>query len=87
MEAMVQLPEVLAHRLEMLAQEEGTSVDGLVRRMVSEHLERRKAPAPRVCAPRGEVRFPLIPKEDTGVISPVSGADIDEMFACEDLAS
>ena len=87
----MQLPEVLAHRLETLAREEGTSVDGLIRRLVSEHLERRKRlsgpSAGDRSTPRKDVRFPLIPKEETGVIVPVTGADLDEMFASDDLAS
>ena len=85
MEATLQLPQALAHRLEKLAEEEGTSLDGLIRRMVSEHVERRAASAHR-SAVRKNVRFPLIPKEETGVIEPVTGADIDEIFALDDFA-
>ena len=89
MEATLQLPEALAHRLESLAQEEGTSVDGLIRRLVSEHLERRQLPSGRgaVSANRKEVHFPLIPEKATGVILPLSGAELDEMFAREDFSS
>jgi len=85
MEATLQLPQALAHRLEELAEEEGTSLDGLIRRMVSEHVERRGMSAHR-SAVRKDVRFPLIPKEETGVIEPVTGADIDEIFALDDFA-
>lgn len=87
MEATVHLPEVLAHRLERLAEEEGTSLDGLIRRLVAEHLERCKAVATHGSASRTNVRFPLISKEETGVISPVTGAELDEIFTREDLAS
>ncbi len=89
MEATVQLPEALAQRLESLAQEEGTSVDGLIRRLVAEHLERghlRSAHEVRTVS-RKEVRFPLISEQETGVIFPLSGADLDEMFAREDFSS
>ena len=33
------------------------------------------------------IDFPLIPKEETGVIRPVTRADLDEMFALDDFAS
>ena len=85
--------EALAHRLERLAEEEGTSLDGLLRRLLSEHVERRGAVSGRGTvsghrlAPRRDVCFPLIPKEETRVIRPVTGADIDGMFALDDLAS
>jgi hypothetical protein len=87
MEATVQLPEALAHRLERLAEEEGTSLDGLLRRLVSEHVERRGPVSGHRSVPRKDVRFPLISKEETGVIQPVTGADIDEIFALDDIAS
>jgi hypothetical protein len=87
MEANVLLPELLVHRLERLAQEEGTSLDRLIQRLVSEHLERRKGAAALRSEPRKSVRLPLISKEETGVIMPVTGADLDEIFACDDLAS
>jgi hypothetical protein len=87
----VQLPEALAHRLQKLALEEGTSLDGLIRRLVTEHLERPKTASGHQgserSAPRKEVRFPLIPKEETGVIFPFTGADLDEMFARDDFPS
>lgn len=87
MEATVQLPEALAHRLERIAEEEGTDLNGLIRRLVSEHAERRGAMSGHRIAPRREVSFPLISKEETGVIYPVTGADLDDMFALDDLAS
>ena len=83
MDATLQLPEALAHRLESLAREEGTSVDGLILRLVAEHLERR----PSLSAGRKEVHFPLISAHETGVIYPLSGAELDEMFAREDFSS
>lgn len=87
MEATVQLPEALAHQLEKLAEEEGTSIDGLIRRLVSEHLERRGSRPAHRTAPRKDALFPPIPKEETGVIRPVTGTDLDEIFALDDLAS
>jgi hypothetical protein len=77
-----QLPEALTHRLEKVAQEEGTTLEGLVRRRVSEHLERREGGSGQWTrnrtALREDVRLPLISKEETGVILPISGADPDE---------
>ena len=91
MAANVQLPEALTHRLEKLAQEEGTTLEGLVRRLVSKHLERREGGSGQRtrnrAVPRKDVRLPLISKEETGVILPISGADLDEILACDNLAS
>jgi len=87
MGATVQLSEVLAHRLEALAEEEGTSVDRLIQRLVAEHLERRDALSAHGSVLRKKVRFPVIAKEETGIVSPVTGADLDEMFGREDFAS
>jgi hypothetical protein len=86
MEATVLLPEVLVVRLEKLAEEEGTSLGGLIRRLVSEHLEHRK-PTGNHSESRKTIDLPLIPKSQTGVIMPVAGKDLDEIFACDDLAS
>ena len=83
MEATVQLPDALAHRLERLAKEQGTSVDALIRRLVSERLELQESAR----VGRKEVGLPLIPRRETGVIVPVTGADLDAMFAREDIAS
>ena len=87
MEATVLLPELLVHRLERLAQEEGISLDRLIQRLVSEHLERPKGSFAHRSGPRKSVRLPLISREETGVMMPVTGADLDEIFACDDLAS
>jgi hypothetical protein len=87
MQATLQLPGALAHRLEELAEEEGTSLDALLRLLVSEHLERRQRTARHRLAARREVHFPLISKDETGVIQPVTGMEIDEIFALDDLAS
>jgi hypothetical protein len=83
MVATVQLPDALADRLERLARQEGTSLPGLIERLLTEHLEQHKASPPG----NHETRLPLIPKRQTGVVLPVTGADLDEMFAREDLAS
>jgi hypothetical protein len=87
MDAVLQLPKALAHRLERLAQEEGTTVDGLLGQLVSEYIERHRGRHGDRAAMRREVHFPLISAEETGVIHPVTGANIDEMFALDDFAS
>jgi hypothetical protein len=86
MEATLKLPEAIASRLEHLAEEEGISIDGLLRLLVSEHLERhgRVRPGNR---PRRDITLPLIPAEQMGTVSPVSGADLDDLLALDDLAS
>ena len=81
MSATIQLPENLAGRLEDLAKEENVSIDILVGRLVSEHLERRK----RIALEKKAVRFPLLSREEVAVIAPQTGAEIDEIFASEDL--
>jgi hypothetical protein len=83
MEASVQLPDALVSRLERLAEQEGTSVPGLIQRLVAEHVEHTDPIASR----KRDAHLPLIPREKTGVILPVTGADLDEMFAREDLTS
>jgi hypothetical protein len=83
MDATVQLPDALADRLERLAELEGISLPGLIRRVLAEHLEQHPVPSPA----NGETRFPLIPKRQTGVILPVTGTGLDKMFASEDLPS
>jgi len=82
-DATLQLPEGLARSLEKLAGEEGTSVDSLIRRLVSEHLERRRP----LSAGRREINLPLIPRGETGVVSPVTGSILDEMFSGDHLSS
>lgn len=57
----------------------------LIQRLVAEHLERRNVLSAHGSVLRKEVRFPLIAKEETGVISPVTGMDIDEMFGSDGL--
>jgi hypothetical protein len=61
--------------------------NGFVRILVSEHLERRQSSLGRSVSPRKDVQFPLIPKEETGVITPITGLDLDEMFTRDYLAS
>ena len=80
MEETIHLPEDLAGRLEDLAKEEGISLDTLVGRLVSEHLERRKRPS----AERKTVQLPRLSRDEVGVILPLTGAEIDEIFASED---
>jgi hypothetical protein len=83
MAATIQLPENLAGRLEDLAKEENVSVDILVSRLVSEHLERRQRPQ----TDRAPVSFKPLSKEETGEIRSLTGAEIDEIFASEDYLS
>jgi hypothetical protein len=82
----MQLPQSLLRRLEKLADAEGTSLNGILRRLISEHGERHRSSPSRRTARREDVSFPLIPKEKTGPIMPVTGADLDEIFALDSLA-
>ena len=87
MEATVQLPDTLAHRLEELAEAQGTTVGGLIRQLVSEHVERRGMGVG-LRPPRGQsVRFPLISAEKSGMLLPVTGTDLDQIFVLDHLAS
>jgi hypothetical protein len=86
MEATINLPENLAFRLEDLAREEGISLDALISQLVSEHLDRRKS-GPSGPSDRKPVGFSPLPKEETGVIRSLTGAEIDEIFASEDFLS
>lgn len=83
MAATIQLPENLAGRLRDLAREENVSVDILVSRLVSEHLERRHLPN----TDREPVSFKPLSKEETGEIRSLTGAEIDEIFTSEDCLS
>jgi hypothetical protein len=75
--ATLQLPEALADRLLSLVSEEG----------VIEWTAAAEAHLITTLLPRKRLNFPLTPKEETGVISRVSGADLDEMFTRDYLAS
>ena len=83
MAATIQLPEKLASQLEDLARKEDMRVDDLIRRLIAEH-ETRERPSE---AGRRIVNFPLISKEEAPVVRSFTGAEIDELFADEDLAS
>lgn len=83
MDASLPLPGALVERLERLADEEGITIDDLIRRLVSEHVARRQP----LHAKRADTRFPLIARSETGVVAPVTGKALDEMFAGEDLRS
>jgi hypothetical protein len=83
MAAIVTLPDALARRLQKMANERVTSLETIVRRLVSEVVEHY--PEKRVH--RKEAALPLVPKSKTGMILPVSGKDLDEMFAREHFAS
>jgi hypothetical protein len=83
MAATIQLPENLASQLEDLARKEEMRVDDLIRRLIAEH-ESRPRPGE---AGRRIVSFPLISKEEAPVVRSFTGAEIDELFTDEDLAS
>ncbi len=88
MEATLQLPEALARRLQELALQEGASLDGLIRMLIAEHAEiHHGTPQSNPLRQRTDIRLPLIPREETGLIQPVSGADLDDMFSHDDFAS
>jgi hypothetical protein len=57
----------------MLAEREGATPGGLIRRIVEDHVAR--------CQPSVERRFsvslPLIPASETGPIRPITGKDVD----------
>jgi hypothetical protein len=55
----------------------------LVQRLVAEHFARNNSLAVQTT----EVRLPLIPADETGPIPPITGADIDNLFARDDFAS
>jgi hypothetical protein len=60
----------------------------LLPRLIPEHGERRRTSTGQrvVKTRRQDVNFSLIPKEKTGLIMPVAGADLDQMFALDSLA-
>jgi hypothetical protein len=63
---------------------------GLIRQLVSEHLEHREnlsSHRAERSAPRKRVYFPSIPGEETGAIPPFTGSDLDEMLALDDFPS
>jgi hypothetical protein len=78
MSANLHVPEVLAHRLERIAEQEGKSVNRLI-----EDESTQSVPTPGV-PKRGEIRLPLIPAKGKSKIRPVTGLDLDELFALDD---
>jgi hypothetical protein len=83
MQSTFELPEMAMKELEALAVREGTTPSGLVRLLLTEHLQQNREAS----QARRPVSLPLIPIGETGNIQPVSGSDLDEIFAREDLAS
>ncbi len=83
MQAIFELPEKMMRDLQTLAVEEGTTPDRFIQQLVSEHLRRQEHQS-RV---KREVRLPLIPIAETGPIPMITGTDLDDIFAREDLAS
>jgi len=83
MQATVELPEVVLHQLEMLAQREGATPGELIRRIVEEHVARSQP-----FVERGvNVSLPLIPASETGPIRPVTGRDVDELLSDDHFAA
>lgn len=83
MQARFELPDRVMRDLEALAVAEGTTPDVIIRRLVTEHLQQHSSPS----QIKKEVQLPLIPVAETGPIGPLSGTDLDDLFAHEDLAS
>jgi hypothetical protein len=83
MQASLELPDKVMRELEALAVAEGTTPDLLIRRPVTEHLQQHSSPS----QVKKEVQLPLIPVAETGPIRSLSGTDLDDLFAREDLAS
>lgn len=82
MQATFELSERVLRDLEALALEEGTTPERVIEQLLAEHGHRR---SPLVT--KQQVRLPLIPIAETGPIKAFSGADLDDIFAREDLAS
>ena len=83
MQARFELPDNIMRELETLAVAEGTTPDLLIRRLVTKHLQEHSSSS----QIKKEVQLPLIPLAETGPIRPLSGTDLDDLFAREDLAS
>jgi hypothetical protein len=82
MQAIFELPEKVMRELQTLAVEERTTSDRLIQQLVTEHRRRQDHQSPL----KQEVRLPLIPIAETGSIRTISGTDLDDIFAREDLA-
>jgi hypothetical protein len=83
MQAMFELPDQIVRELETLAIKEGTTPERLIQQLVTERLERQS----RRPGTKQEMQVPLIPITETGPIGMLSGSDLDDLFAREDLAS
>ena len=80
---MFELPDKVIRELEELAVEERMTPERLIERLVAEQVQRHS----RELKTKRQVRLPLIPIAETGPIGMVSGSDLDDIFAREDLAS
>jgi hypothetical protein len=79
MPANLELPEDLVRRLETIAAEAGLAPAELIQQLIELHI-------PAVPA-SGRVELPLISASETGRVQPVTGADLDRLFAHEDFAA
>jgi hypothetical protein len=77
MQATIEFPDAVLKELEFLASQEGATASDLILRLVDAHLHSRHA----AVTARGDVGFPLIPLSETGAISPITGAALDELFS------
>jgi hypothetical protein len=82
MAATIQVPENLADRLQSMAQEEGIAVGDLIGRLVAEHDNRVHSRSEKL-----PISFKPIPREETGEVRSLTGAEIDQILADEDLRS
>jgi hypothetical protein len=76
MQATVELPEVVLHQIEVLAQREGATPSDLIRRIVEDHVARSQPSVQHGL----NVSLPLIPASETGLIRPITGKDVDELL-------
>jgi hypothetical protein len=83
MQAIIDLPESVLESLATLARRQGATPSDVIRRIVEDHLQR----ADSVIRPKRDIVLPLISATQTGTIRRLTGADIDQIFADEDLSS
>lgn len=81
MRATFEFPDTIFRELESIARREGATPGDLIRRLVEDHLNRRDF----AMAPRQNVRLPLIPESETGVIPFIKGAEVDEILSRDHL--
>jgi hypothetical protein len=83
MQAIIDLPESVLESLATLARRQGATPSEVIRQIVEDHLQK----ADSGIRPKRDIALPLIYATQTGTIRRLTGADIDEIFADEDLSS